>query len=295
MSSKVLLSLLLALAPGLARAGACCVGSTSTVPLRLGECERRLAGFALAAETSIGQWTGDGESASSSLRDDALIGTLGLGLRVNRRLQFGLAMPARLNHKVTSSQDAWGGGAGDLRVLGLWDPMEERPAAAEGPALPVPILTFGLRAPTGRSWAEAEGAMGEDVTGLEGPAALLGLSVERTLDRVPWSLSADAELGADGEGAERHLHPALTGTASVGRYVGTRWSLNATLSHQRSWVLDPSSPGSASRTSAGLKVASGRPLRSRAWLGVESDLPVSGLGRSNLELARAGLGVVVVR
>lgn len=278
-----------------AHAGACCVGSTSTVPLRLGECEHMLAAFGVGAERSVGLWTSDGQVAESSLQDDALVGTVGAAWRWDRKGQVGLSMPGRLNHKATSSLDTWGGGAGDLRVTALWDPFEEKPALAEGPALPMPLFSLGFRAPTGRSWDRSESPLGEDITGLPGPAVLAGVSLERTLDRMPWSVEVDTEVGREGLAGDRHLQPALTAAGSLGRYIGTHWSLAGTLVHQRSWTLDPENPGQTSKTTAGLKVATGRPMAWRAWAGVDGDLPVSKLGSSNMRMVRAGLGMAIVR
>ena len=52
-------------------AGACCVGATGTIPARLGECERWLAGVGLQGEAVVGQWSSDGSLSASSLRESA--------------------------------------------------------------------------------------------------------------------------------------------------------------------------------------------------------------------------------
>lgn len=289
----MLLALVLALSSP-AEAGACCVGSTSTVPTRLGECERAMAGLALGAETSIGQWTATGESMGSSLQDDAVLATMAGAWRWDRKGQLGLSLPWRVNHKASSSLEAWGWGPGDLRLQATWDPMTEWARGGEEAALPVAILQGGLRLPTGRSWQQAEGVLLEDVTGLSGPGVLLGASVERTLDRTPWSLGLDSEWDVQGQAGERHLHGAFTAWGSLGRYLGRSWSVSAQAQHQQTAALG-ADDGRTARTSAGLKVTTSRPLRWRAWLGADGDLPVPGLGQSNLQQLRLGLGYAVVR
>lgn len=277
-----------------AHAGACCVGSTSTVPTRLGECERGMAGLALGVERSYGQWSSAGQVTASSLQDDALVATLAGAWRWDRKGQIGLSLPARLNRKATDTTEAWGGGAGDLRVLGTWDPLNEWARGGEQAPLPVPILTGGLRLPTGTSWQEADGALLEDVTGLPGPAAVLGVSIERTLDRTPWSLGVESELGTVAHDDGRHLHPGFYGWLNVGRYLGTRWSVSGTLAHQESFAVGE--PGSrTARTSLGARVTTARPLKWRAWAGGDADLPIPGLGRANLQRVQLGLGLALVR
>lgn len=286
-----MLALLLVLVgAGPARAGACCVGSTSTVPTRLGECETMLGGLSLGAETSLGRWDGTGRLAPSSLQDDALLSSLAGAWRWDRKGQLSMSLPLRLNHKGLEGEHLWGGGAGDLVATVLWDPFIEVPRGGLGRASPVPILTAGLRLPTGRTWEQAEGLLLEDVTGRPGPGLLMGLSIERSLDASPWSLGVDSELAYD----HGHLHPVLTFNGSLGRYLGTRWSLVGLARHERSWAMDGSG-GSASRTVLGGKLARGEPLDWRGWLGVEGDLPIPELGHSNLRQVSASIGLALVR
>lgn len=282
--------LALALQAGPAWAGACCVGSTSTVPTRLGECETYMGGLALGAETAVGRWDGEGALASSSLQDDALLASFAGAWRWDRKGQVGLSLPTRLNHKGLADQDLWGGGAGDLSASLTWDPFVEIPHAGVGPATPVPILSAGLRLPTGRTWEQATGTLLEDVTGRPGPGLLLGLSMERSLDRSPWSLGVDSELALD----HAQVHPMLSFHGSLGRYLGSRWSVVGIGRHERSWAMDGTG-GSASRTVLGAKLALGKALSWRAWLGAEGDLPLPELGHGNLRQLSASMGAALVR
>ncbi len=289
MLTAALLVALLTASP--AHAGACCVGSTSVVPARLGECERWVLGLSTVAQRSVGRWDSSGQLSPSSLQDDSLTTELIGGWRWNRKAQLGLSVPTLINRKDLGEEPIWGSGLGDVRLSGLWDPLNELPRGVEGVrAWPVPIFQVGLRLPTGRTWEEAEGALFEDVTGRPGTGLILAAGLERTLDRTPWSLNLGGELAPDGE----HLHSVLGLDASLGRTLGRRFSVSARASHQQTRVHGEDS-GATRRSSVGISAVHGVPLRTRSWLALDADLPVPGLGQNNLRAVRAGVGVAVLR
>lgn len=283
-SSVALLAGLLA-APS-AWAGACCTGSTTTIPTRLGECESFLGGIGLVGQASVGRWDAHGKVASSSLGEQALITTFAAGWRWDRKGQIGLTAPVWLNHKAVAGDQAWGGGLGDLRVTATWDPLEEKWVEKGKFGWPVPVFTAGVRIPTGRDWERSKGELFEDVTGLGSPAALLGVTAERTMGDWPWSVGVDVEFGLDEDGFE----PMMTAYAGVGRYLGTGWSLLASARHTRAWVGDPSA-----RTVVGARIVRGQLMRWRAWAGVEADVPAPWLGQSAMRQVAVGGGVAIVR
>jgi len=215
-----------------------------------------------------------------------LITTLAGGWRWDRKGQIGVTAPIWLNYKAVGKDEAWGGGAGDLRVSATWDPFEERWVKPGTFGAPVPVFTAGVRLPTGRDWEDAQGALFEDVTGLGVPALIAGLALERTLGRTPWSLGAQTELGVRDGAAE----PTLQVYGGVGRYLGTQWSVIGNLRYMRAW-LDASS----SRTTLGLRVVHGQRLRWRVWAGVEGDLPIPYLGHSAMRRVSTGAGIALVR
>lgn len=279
-----LASALLLVQPRLAAAGACCVGSTAPVPTRLGPCERYAAGLGLGAERGTGRWDSAGRVVDSSVQDDALTATVAASYRWNRHGQVGLLLPSRMGRKQVSDQDFRGGGLGDLSLLATFNPMEERPR--EGRAgIPVPVLSVGARLPTGRSWLESEDPMMADVTGLPDPALLLGLWVERTLDRLPWSLGLDATLGTAAA-------PRVLGTSLMaGTYLGSRWTLLGTARHERS--LGGEAP--TRRNRVGARMVHGKTLAWRAWADVGADLPLPGLGLDQGRSLSAGAGLLLLR
>ncbi|MCB9778180.1 MAG: hypothetical protein H6742_06435 [Alphaproteobacteria bacterium] len=279
------------LVPAPARAAACCTGNTSTVPMRLGECESWLAGMLVGGEAATGRWDGQGQLATSSLQDDALIATAFGAWAWDRKGQVGVLVPSRLNRKGLGEDAWWGGGLGDVSLLATWDPLEERARDTDHRGAPVPVFTAGLRLPTGRTWAESEGVLMEDVTGRPGPSGLLTVGVERTLGAWPWSVGADGELAPEDTVDGRRLQPSLGLSASVGRYLAPRWSLTARARHQR--VLD--ADHGSSRTSAGLTLTRGQLLRWRGWVSGDADLPVPLLGSDNLRLLSVSAGAALVR
>lgn len=285
----VLLTTILATAS--AWAGACCVGSTSVVPARLGECERAVVGLSTVAQRSVGRWDSTGQLSPSSLQDDALTTELIGGWRWNRKAQLGLSVPMLINRKGLGEDEVWGTGLGDARISGLWDPRDELPRGVEGiRALPVPIFQAGLRLPTGRTWEEAEGALFEDVTGRPGTGLVLAAGLERTLDRTPWSFNLGGELAPDGE----HLHSVLALDASLGRTLGRSVSVSARASHQQTRIHGQDG-GTTRRSSVGISAVHGVPLHTRSWIALDADLPVPGLGQNNLRAVRAGVGLAVLR
>ncbi len=270
-------------------AGACCVGSTATNPARVGECEKTVVAIGLSGETA-GTWTDrDGERHQSSINERSALANLGAGLRLNRQVQVGLSAPIRLNHFATSETAMWGGGLGDLRVTTLWDPVEEKPKTKKFSS-PVPIFTAGMRLPTGRDWTESSAALHEDVTGLEQPAILAGAAIERSLDRWPWSVGTNAEVGVGARGAQ----PVIVSRGSLGKYFGSRWTVSGTVSHQMAWASLETGLKAATQTNAGLTVIRGTPGQWRGWLGAQTAVPLPGLNISTSQRTSVSTGVAIV-
>jgi hypothetical protein len=273
-------------------AGACCTGSTTTVPTRLGECETAIAAIGTSVEASYARWDSSWRSTSSSLKEQAIITTIGGAWRWDRKGQVAVTMPFLVNHKDAGTSSVWGGGVGDLRAFVLYDPVTEAPSIpGEHVGSPVPVFTAGVRLPTGRSWENSGAPLQADVTGLVEFAMLASVQIERTLDRAPWSVSVGTEIGIGPHGVQ----PTLMGSAAVGAYIGRRWSFSGTLRHTSSWTPLPelSEHSHAASTAAGARLTVGQMLKWRAWAGVEVDLP--GLGRDRLQRASGSLGVALVR
>jgi len=273
-----------------AHAGACCVGSTSSMPTRVGECEHAVVGLSAGGELSTMRWDRDLKVRKSSMRDDALVSSISAGYRLDRRWQVGLSVPFRLTHRAVGDLDGWGGGVGDMSAQLLWDPVEERPRIAGESAPAVPIFALGVRAPTGRDWQASERTLQEDVTGLVGPGVRASMWMERTMDRVPWRLGASAEVGFSNLGPQ----PSVSAQGAVGHYFGTRWTAMLNSSIQMSWAQLGVKDIGSWRTDLGAVLVHGAALRWRVSGYVNADVPVPGLGRSTMQHARAGITAMKV-
>ena len=266
-------------------AGACCVGSTATAPIRLGECEKTVVATSMTGEVNAGWWDRSGELHDSSVRERSATGTVLVARRLDPHWQVTAAVPFRVNHHASDSLSGWGGGLADVRLGALWDPLEERLRGA-----PVPVATVGLRVPTGRDWTASSATLHEDVTGLEQTAISAGFSLERTLDRWPWSVGSTAEIGVGQVGVQ----PQILSQGSLGRYLGSRWTLSATLDHRIGWASIGGHSHASAQTRVGGLVVHGAPGRWRGWMGARGGLPLRGAGVSATRTASVFTGVAIV-
>src|SRR5688572_8083836 len=106
-------------------AAACCMGTTTTTPVRVGECERVAVGVSASGEHTFARWDGDGRPAPPAPGEEAVVGTLAAGWRWSRSAQLQVALPTRWTWRDAASLTDDGGGVGDLSVGVLWDPVEE--------------------------------------------------------------------------------------------------------------------------------------------------------------------------
>ena len=263
---------------------ACCVGTTSTIPTRVGECESGTIGIALAGEFSTGRWDRSGALATNTLADNGATATVGGGLRLGDHWQLGAAVPVRVNQRVGDEEQVWGGGLGDAEASVLWHPIDESPGRGRPP---VPIFTLGVRTPTGRAWQESQRTLAEDVTGRGEVSVTLGAGLERTTQNWPWTLTIASSVATSVH--DRTIRPELAVNAGIGRYLGTRWSLYGALSYIVSWSTE-----STHRTATAVRIVRGQALAWRGWLQVQSDLPIPELGRSNIRHVSTSAGAVWV-
>jgi len=149
------------------------------------------------------------------------------------------------------------------------------------------VFTLGVRLPTGRGAVDAAGALLENMTGRGRPALIAGAQLERTTDRWPFAISMLTQM----EVGETSLLPSLTSSVSLGRTLGSRWTVNVQLRSTVSWAVDGPP---AYRTTAGFRVIHGKIQRWRIWAGAEADLGAPYLGRHNDTGVSIGVGVTCV-
>lgn len=288
---RLALTAALLIAPAAAEAGACCMGATTTLPARVGPCEKGIALVSVVGEAAIGRWDNATRSRPTALRETGVLTTVGLGVGLTRRWQLGATLPGRWNQRRIGDQQSTGLGFGDVRVQALHVLREGRPRVMDTPARPDVLLGFGLRLPTGRSWHRSDDALLADVTGLPGPAGTFFLGVEQTTTGdLPWFVGLSGEVG----GLRRQVFGLFTATGGVGQYLGNQWTILGLLSHTATIGAFQDALGHAAATTAGLRVVTGRTLAWRGWINLSVDLPIPGLGRDRQQLFVGGGGIAAV-
>jgi hypothetical protein len=279
------------LAPVVARAGACCVGTVTAVPTRLGPCEHVTIALGASGERSFARWDSKGSVRGNSLVESTATAQLAVGVGFSRRWQVGLAAPLLVNARSAGDLSTSGFGPGDARVLATWLPVEEVAPEPGRLGRPAPVWTAGLRLPTGRDWRTSQDPLLADVTGLPGAAVVVGAQLERTYGDTPWLAGVTTETGVAGGS----ISPTVTAYGGVGRYLGSDWTVFGSVTHTESVSRGAASWARGARTTAGIRVITGRSLRWRAWGAADVDVPVPGLGADRATLARIGGGVAWIR
>jgi len=267
-----------------AYAASCCVGSTTSLPLRVGGSEQAVVGLTGAAEVGLARWDRAGAVVGSGLAEQAASVELGAGLRLGGQWQVGLALPARFTHRAASVSEGSGGGVGDLRAAALWEPVAENVGGSW-----VPVVRGGVRVPTGRDWTESEAVLLQDVTGLQGTAGLIGVQIERLQGGTPAFVGLQGELGS----ADDRLQPVLSPSIGVGRSLSERWTVLGSFAWTASWAPTSATGGFTARPTAGARLVHGGDGW-RGWISARCDVPVPGLGRSVLQLGSLGGGLAKV-
>lgn len=266
--------------PTAAQAGACCVGTTTTVPTRVGPCEKWVAGIGLGLEAGALRWNNDGHITPSSLDEAAIISTAAAAYRWDRKGQIAVTMPVRGTWRGGSGMQSVGGGLGDARLDVAWSPVEEQMGK------PTPYFVGGVRLPTGRAWEQSKDPLLADVTGLSEPAVHVLAQIERTMGDTPWAIGLNTELDIDADG----VSPSFSLTGAIGRYIGSTMSITATAEH-----LEQFRGARAATTSLGGQVAVGKARSWRTWIGLQQDVPAPWLGRDRMVMTRVGGGFAILR
>lgn len=145
-------------------AGACCSGTTSVLPTRVGPCEHWATGVELAGHHALGRWTSLGKQAGFSGTDDSADATLLGATRVGRWGSFGVSIPFVVASKTESTSpllaDVTGQSDGAVvlsagleRTSGLW-PY----ALAADVELPISQDETGVPFSAGASFGRALGS-----------------------------------------------------------------------------------------------------------------------------------------
>ncbi len=201
-----------------AHAQACCAGSGTVTPARLGLHERALVGGVVKAASVLGSWDQNGSyvparpgSSELDLEQD-LFGSL----RLFPGGQLALLVPFVETHRKSRGKGELGGGIGDVNASGRWDITN----AGASRWVPGFALLVGLTVPTGKP-ADAKD-IGSLATGATGTGAFQingGLAVEQAFG--PWLVSVSGLV------AQRTARTVGEGDSAIHERLGPQWTVLA--------------------------------------------------------------------
>jgi hypothetical protein len=210
--SAVVAGLLVATAPSLARAQACCAGASAVTPGRLGLMEDELVGVQLKAGSVIGSY----QTSRQFLTNPTGVGEYDLeqdvfgAVRLLERGQLALLVPVvETYRRAPTAGSAFGGGIGDVNASARYDLV----LAGESTWMPGVALLAGVTFPTGRPPEDARQVLAVDATGVGAFQINGALALEQTFG--PWLVSATAMVaGRTSHGGET-LAPQVTFLGAV--------------------------------------------------------------------------------
>lgn len=181
-------ALALLLAPGAARAAACCMSATSFGVGRLRIWEEVAAGVQLGHARSLGQWDAGGALRlnGSSLVDGLSQAQPWVIARLHERVQVSAWAPLLLNDRRVGDQGQLAGGLGDLGAA----VRGELVSLGQYDGLPSFAVTVGALAPTGRRPEQTSPPLFAGTTGRG--AWGLSVAVESEYASLPWFARVDA-------------------------------------------------------------------------------------------------------
>ncbi len=205
----------LAAAPQLARASACC-GTGFGLGLRLAPAEKASVLVSLRTTLLPARWTAEALPALN--RSPALENRLEISgmVRVNADIQLGASLPYVVTHKDLLRTISMGGGFGDARLSGRYDLVT--PGGTQG--MPGIALSLGATLPVGRGPMMGELPSGADVTGQGLYELRPGVVLEKTWLNG-WMVMGGASVGLrvpgkDGAGRDVWMQPRLQVFAAGG-------------------------------------------------------------------------------
>jgi hypothetical protein len=201
---------------GRARAQACCAGTGTVTPARLGAHELALAGIQARAAGVLGTFDEHGHYVSSpsgtsevDFEEDAFG-----AVRVLRRGQLALLVPLVETRRTARHVAEFGGGLGDINVSARYDFT----SAGEHRYVPGLAALGGLTLPTGRPPESSSKPLATDSTGIGAFQGNLGVAVEQYSG--PWRFGATVlvakRTARSVQGVDETLGTQLTALGAVG-------------------------------------------------------------------------------
>jgi hypothetical protein len=284
-----------------AHSQACCAGAAAVTPARLAVNEDGLAGFQIRAADLFGSFSRDGKYVAASATEGDIEEDFFAGLRVARRAQVALLVPAIQTYRrargIGGVISDFGGGLGDVNLSGRYDFV----LSGESSVVPGIAALAGLTLPTGRPPESSDAErhpLAADATGIGAYQLNLGLSLEQTTG--PWLFGV---IGLYARRTTRTVGPAKIS-------LGAQWMLiaagaytfanDAALALVLSYSVEGNTEADgversmSSRRIPELALAGLYPLSDKWRLrgGLFATPPVSDLGRNTPASIGVALGVV---
>ncbi len=182
------LTLAASLAPGLARAAACCMSASVVGTGRLTVWEDAAAGLLTSWSHGTGRWDVAGRYrpfVDGLVEDELRVDAWGI-VRLHERWQLSARVPWVTGVRGTpDGTTSLGTGLGDVSVGARWDAL----LLGEYEDLPGVAVLAQVLAPTGRRPEQATDALGASATGRGAFAASLGVAAEYAVS--PWFARLD--------------------------------------------------------------------------------------------------------
>jgi hypothetical protein len=282
--------------PSVARAQACCVGTSGLTPGWLAVHEKALVGIQLRGQQTFGSHGLSGAFYTAPPRgsDTRLEASAFASLRLLSRAQTSLIVPFVITRRTLDARDETAAAPGDTTLAFRYDFVRAGESRVPGIAA---IAAVG--APTGRPPDAAAPLLAADATGIGAWEGTLGVTVEQTFGRwlVHGTFMGSMRAAREVFGVTQRLGPRGLALLAAGYVWDSEVTLVGTLTHLGE--LDASVGGERAHGTARRTTQAGAtlvlPLSDTARLrgALFADLPFGPLGEN--QPAGAGLTVSMLR
>jgi hypothetical protein len=260
------------LAPSVAHAQACCVGTGLVTPARLRMFEDYAVGMQTSFRNVMGSFASSGNyvASPSSDREVDLEQDLLAATRFGRHIQVALKVPFVETGRSETGVSAFGGGLGDVAANLRYDIT----FAGDEPWWPGIAILAGVSAPTGRTVEDSGDPT--SATGLGSYEPNLGVAVEQVRGRMFLSLTGfvSKQTSRNVGGRDVSFGPRLTGLLAGGYAFANEVTVGAFITAMRR------SDEKLITAGAAVAVPLGDYWRVQGTL--SGDVPFSGWGRNRL-------------
>ncbi len=284
-------------APALARAQACCAGSSAVTPGRLALHEDALVGTDARFTDGYGSFdpTGTFVAMPSGASEVDLEQDLFGAVRVLSRGQAALLVPLVETWRKTTTDSELGGGIGDVNASVRYDFIY----AAEARYAPGIAVLAGVTFPTGTPPESATKPLATDATGVGTYQANFGISLEKAIG--PWLVGATGLVAKRADRTAQGVTEALATQWTallVGAYTfrsETAIALSGSFTAEGDAKIDGVTEPSTHRRLIAFSISGVRPLSDRLRLqgALTVDPPLSAFG-ANQSVAGVAATVTVI-